>query len=118
MRQNKLRNKLYIILILSMIFVINFVTVCAVDTIVPPSGGNVHSGFETRGGEVWNTVKLIIQVVAIGIFLFTGIKYMYASADQKADLKKSLIMTFIGVALVFGLTIVVDFVQDVAAELF
>ena len=108
-------------IILLFTIVLSFGTsyVCAgsVDSIQEPSGGTVHSGLKTRGSKVWNTAKLVLQVAAVGIFIYTGIKYMYASADQKADLKKGLLMTFLGVALVFGLTYVVDFVQNIASDL-
>lgn len=66
--------------------------------------------------KIWLSVKLVLQVLALSAFLVTGIKYMMASADQKADIKKSLIMTIIGVALVFGTTIVIDFVTGVAKQ--
>ena len=66
--------------------------------------------------KIWSSVKLILQVLALTAFLFTGIKYMLSSADQKADIKKSLIATVIGVAIVYGTTIVIDFVTGVAKQ--
>ena len=118
MRKSILRVVFCMILLFGIIFIYNLDGInAAVDEIEVPSGGTAVSGLTTRAGKIWNTVKLIIQVTAIGIFIFTGIKYMYASADQKADLKKGLVMTFLGVALVFGLTFAVDFVQDIAVDL-
>lgn len=68
-------------------------------------------------GKAWNTIKLILQVCAIGAIVLAGVRYMFASADQKADIKKSMGILAIGAALVFGATFIIDFIVTVTGEI-
>ena len=52
--------------------------------------------------KVWNTVVTIIQVLAVAAIVITGVRYMLANADQKADVKKQTMWLIIGAILVFG----------------
>ena len=38
--------------------------------------------------KIWGTILLVLQVLAVAAFCFAGVKYMFASADTKANLKK------------------------------
>lgn len=66
---------------------------------------------------IWKTVKLILQVLAIAAIILAGVRYMFASADQKADIKKSMTVLVIGAVLVFGATIVIDFITNIAGDI-
>ena len=68
--------------------------------------------------RIWGTVRLVLQVAAISIFLFSGVRYMFASADQKADLKKSMGNLAIGSIFVFGATLIIQFVIKITTEIF
>ena len=67
--------------------------------------------------NIWVSVRLIFQIVALSAVLFTGIRYMMASADQKADLKKSFIVTVIGAFLTFGTIYIISFVSRIFVDL-
>ena len=67
-------------------------------------------------GNVWRTVTLIIQVLAVACVVFAGLRYMFASADAKADIKKQTTILIIGAVLVFGATWIVDLVANVTTE--
>lgn len=67
--------------------------------------------------KTWNTVKLILQVLAIAAVVFAGVRYMFASADQKADIKKSMGILAIGAALVFGATYIIDFITKITDQI-
>lgn len=67
--------------------------------------------------NVWGVVKTILQVAAIGALIFSGVRYMFASADQKADIKKSLGILAVGALIVFGSTIVVDIITKIAKDI-
>jgi len=67
-------------------------------------------------GKAWNTVRTILQVLAIAAVVFAGVRYMFASADQKADIKKSMGILAIGAALVFGATFIIDFIVKIAGQ--
>ena len=54
----------------------------------------------------------IVQILAVAAVVFAGVRYMFASADQKADIKKSMGILAIGAVLVFGATVVLSFIQN------
>lgn len=57
-----------------------------------------------------NTIFLILQIASVAGVLVVGVKYMYTSAEQKAEYKKGLVMVVIGLVLVFGASTVASFV--------
>lgn len=59
--------------------------------------------------KVWGVVLTILQVAAIATIVFCGVKYMFASAENKAELKKTLPTLAVGAILVFGASTVVQF---------
>ncbi len=61
-------------------------------------------------GNAWSTVVTIVQILAVAAVVFAGLRYMFASADQKADIKKSMGTLAIGAVLVFGATTVIRFI--------
>lgn len=80
--------------------------------VTEPSG--VDTGVDTDlqkvGQKIWSIARAVLQYASIGLFIYAGIRYMIASADQKADIKKSMVPLVIGTLIVFGGTFVIDFV--------
>lgn len=72
---------------------------------------------DTSVKKVWSTVMTIVQILAFAAVVFAGLRYMFASADQKADIKKGLGMLTIGAILVFAASTVVKFVVDAADQI-
>ena len=64
-------------------------------TVTPAELSNVS-------GQVYNILISIAVVVVIVVGIFLGIKFMFAGVDEKADVKKSLIIYVIGSVVVFG----------------
>ena len=69
-------------------------------------------------GAVWGIILTVLQVAAIAAVVFAGVRYMFASADSKADLKKGLIHLAIGMVIVFGASSVVGFVTGAFDDIF
>lgn len=65
----------------------------------------------------WGLVLSICQIAAFGIIIFCGLKYMFASASEKADIKKSIGPLLIGAILVFGSTFIVTIVMAIVNTL-
>ena len=61
-------------------------------------------------GAIWSTVLTILQILAVAAIVIAGVRYMFASADQKADIKKGMIGLVIGAILVFAASTVVQFI--------
>ena len=64
--------------------------------------------------NAWATVATIVQILAVAAVVFAGLRYMFASADQKADIKKSMGILVVGAILVFAATTIIKWVSDVA----
>lgn len=86
----------------------------SVDTLIsqmknPADGKGAISAGDTSGGGIIaaiNNILGLIQVAGTGVALIAvsllGIKYMLASVEEKAEIKKYLIGAVIGGILVFG----------------
>ena len=93
------------------IFISSIYAALSIDVTEPSSGTDtgVDNDLQKVGQKIWSIVITVLRYAAIGTFIFAGVKYMIASADQKADIKKSMVPLFIGTLVVFGGTYVVDF---------
>lgn len=73
----------------------------------------------TKFKNIINSVIKIIQVAGSGISLIVvtmlGVKYMMASAQEKADLKKSIVPILIGCVLLFAGANLVGIIADTAS---
>lgn len=67
--------------------------------------------------NAWGIILTILQVAAIAAVVFAGVRYMFASADSKADIKKQMIWLVIGAILVFGASTVIRLVTNVASDI-
>lgn len=65
---------------------------------------------------VWQFIKHLIQILALGVVIFVGIRYMMASADQKADIKKSMMWLVIGAVITFCSTTVIQYIVVVVND--
>ena len=79
-------------------------------------GGTGSSAITGTAGNIWQTIVTIVQILAIAAVVFAGIRYMFASADQKADIKKSMGILVVGAVLVFGASTLLKFVSTAANE--
>lgn len=66
--------------------------------------------------KIWGTVTLILQILAVAAIVFAGVRYMFASADGKADIKKQTIGLIVGAVLVFGASMIVNFIVSVTSD--
>lgn len=61
----------------------------------------------TAVSKIWGTILTILQIAAVAAIVFSGVKYMFAGADEKATIKQGLLILAIGAILVFGASTVV-----------
>ena len=74
--------------------------------------GNVN----TAVSSVWSTILTVLQICAIAAIVFAGVKYMFASADGKAEIKNGMIGLVVGAILVFAASTVVQFIINASEE--
>lgn len=83
-----------------------------------PQGGTAIGKITTLGGNIWSTVQVIVQIAAIAAIVFAGVRYMFASADDKANIKKQTVILIVGAALVFAAVPIAEFIQTTASDIF
>ena len=76
-------------------------------------GDDKISGVTDLADRIWSSAILIVQVVSVGCVVFAGLRYMYASADKKADIKKGMMYLAIGAIFVFATSTVMRFIFSI-----
>lgn len=99
-----------------------------------PSRGDTGAGFSNFSGDmkvnantggntvkvignVWGIILTVLQVAAIAAIVFSGVRYMFASADSKADIKKQMVWLVVGAVLVFAASTVIKLITNVASDI-
>ena len=72
----------------------------------------------TAGGQIAGIVAAIGVAVALVILIWLGIKYMTASPDGKADVKKSAVPYIIGAVVIFAASGILGIIAGFADGLF
>ncbi len=78
--------------------------------------GTAVSQVETSGKKIWGIVQLVVQILSVAAVVFAGLRYMLASADTKADIKKQCIILAIGATLIFAATNILTIIANVTNE--
>lgn len=84
----------------------------ALTTVVAASGTNIAgvvvnpnttgaTGITNVGNRIVGIIQVVGTLIAVGMVLILGIKYMAGSAEEKAANKKSMVPYLIGAALLF-----------------
>lgn len=87
-------------------------------SVTQPSTGTPISGVTSLANNIWGTVATIIQILAIAAIIIAGVRYMFASADEKADIKKQTVILIVGAVLVFAAVPIAKFVANAANTAF
>lgn len=109
-----------VLMILAAMFVTFAPAVAAIDNNVStsfPNAGTPANSVSKLGENIWGTVILVVRILAFAAIVFAGVRYMFASADQKADIKKGLVYLVLGAVLVFASTFLVNIIVNVTNQL-
>lgn len=79
---------------------------------------NRYDKFNNALYNIWGVILVVLQVASMSGIIFAGVRYMFASVDSKADMKKSMIYLVIGMVIVFAASSVVGFVTGTFDEIF
>ncbi len=66
--------------------------------------------------KIWKTVVTILQIASVAAVIITGLKYMFASSEKKADIKSMSLGFIVGAVIVFGSSYVVSFVINAVQD--
>ncbi len=103
--------------IMTFLFVMSIAMSCVTvfATNMPTGSAVSASNTAFRGiiGNVTGWIQFFAWGVAIGMLLYVGIKYMMASANEKADLKKGSISYVIGAVLIAATGTIVKMLAEI-----
>lgn len=81
------------------------------------SGGTSAAGVDSFVNNIWATASSVINVLAIAAVVLAGVRYMFAGADQKADIKQQTVTLVIGAVLVFAASNLLTLISGAATSL-
>ena len=72
---------------------------------------------KTVGGKIVGIVRVAGTMVAVGMLVILGIKYMMGSAEERAEYKKTLFPYFVGAVLIFAASSLTQIIYTWASTL-
>lgn len=125
MKINNIMKKVSIILILLVMVIGIFETTYATQSIANMYTGNVSDSETGQGiSEVRKIIGRIITIVqvfgifiAVAVLMALGIKYMYASPGDKAQIKQHLTVYVIGAVVMFGSAGILQIIKDFVVKI-
>lgn len=67
--------------------------------------------------NLWGDFSVIVQVIAISVIVFTGLRYMFASSDSRADIKVQTVLLMLGAILVFAAVPITKLIVNVVKDI-
>ena len=116
-------NKLVIILIICGLFLSSMIPLYAAtidaDDVRPNASGIDVATTEIKntGRKIYSAVFTTGSVVSVAVIAWIGVKYIWASAEERADYKKSLLPYFVGAICVFGASGIANIVYNVGRSI-
>lgn len=77
------------------------------------TGNNDQSGAVKMGNFIVSIVRYVGQGIAVVTLIIIGIRYIFASVEQKAEYKKSMIPYVIGAILLFAGASVTNWIYEI-----
>lgn len=102
------KSKLIILLIMTVLTIIIFPLTVNASQINPDDyePNELASGqaddINRFGGSIAGIIQIVGTIVSAGAMIIMGIKYVIASADERAEYRERMIPYFIGAVLLFG----------------
>ncbi len=79
-------------------------------------GGYKGTGLDSTASRIIGIVQFICYAAAVILIVVLGVKFMTASPDGKAEIKKSAIIYVVGAILVFAAGVILQVIQNVAGQ--
>lgn len=103
--------------ILSIVLVVAMLLMTVLGTVscaaVPePAPVNPGDGINNTVGKVLGIIRWAGIAIAVGVAMFVGIKYITASPDGKAEVKKTLVLYIGGIVLLLSASAIVTFIES------
>lgn len=76
-----------------------------------PSATDVKDMYKF-GGSIAGVIQIVGTIVSVGTMMILGIRYVLASADEKAEYRERLLPYFVGAVLLFGASNIVKMIYN------
>lgn len=76
----------------------------------------VNERMSNSAEKIFGTIATIVQVLAVAGIVILGVRYMFAGASDKANIKQTLIYAIIGLVLVFSASTVLKIFMNAGDE--
>lgn len=80
-----------------------------------PSISAYSGGATTLAAKVLGFVQFVAYAIALGMLIYVGIKYVMASANERADLKSALVKYVIGAIIIAGASTILGWIMNIGA---
>lgn len=80
------------------------------------AGGYKGTGLDSTASRIIGIVQFICYAAAVILIVILGVKFMTASPDGKAEIKKSAVIYVVGAVLVFAAGVILQVIQNVAGK--
>lgn len=80
---------------------------------IPSAGGSVPGGMNSAAGQVITIVQFVCYAAAVIMLMVLGVKFISASPDGKAEIKKSAVIYVVGALLVFFAGLILGWIKDI-----
>ena len=85
---------------------------------VDPSTNGINiTGVQDTGNKILGMMQTVGTIIAVGVLMVLGIKYMMGSAEEKASYKKTMIPYLVGAVLIFAATNIASMVYDFTSKI-
>lgn len=115
MKTNKVIRILFVALVAVLMILVN-TTVFADVTIdingVTGTGSDLSNSVKSAGNTVLGVVQTAAAAIAVVILVVLAIKYIMASPEGKADIKKTAYIYVVGAVIMFGASAILRFIQS------
>lgn len=108
---NKKSTKIIGIVLLAIIILVNMGSSVMAMTVPEPDDNVNYQSFETPVKTILGLIKWGGLAVAVGMTMFIGIKYITASPDGKAEIKKTITYYVLGIVLLVSASAIVTAIQ-------
>lgn len=122
LKNNKVRKILSVLaIVLVAILLLSIATTVHADetdpfTIVSGTGGSAVGKVQNWGSIILGVFQAVGMVIAVIMLVWLGVKYLMASPDGKAEIKKQAFAYILGAVLLFGASAILQMIKNVVDQ--
>lgn len=80
------------------------------------SGNNAATSVSNLGNQILGIIQVIGTIIAVGMLLYLGIKYIISSPDDRASIKHSAFIYIVGAFVLFTAVTLVNIIYNFATS--